>query len=145
MVEDKTLKFGMLFLFSLGGLFVYRLMFPNTLFAPDGMDPNWDFAASTRDTSRPSLVLFTAQWCGACQALEHGALSSSQVRDELYDHYNVYTVDLTHPTQAVAAHSRKLGVSAIPTMVRYSPDGHETARSHGQSAESLVEWLKAGE
>ncbi len=135
----------MILLVFIGGFFAYRMFHPATTFAADGIDPNWDFAAQTRDVTRPSLVLFTAQWCGACQALEHGALASSQVRDELYDHYNVYTVDLTNPTQAVAMHSHKLGVSAIPTMIRYNAEGHETSRSHGQSAEDLVAWLKAGE
>jgi thiol:disulfide interchange protein DsbD len=116
-----------------------------TTFAADGIDPSWDSAVETRDRTQPTLVIFTAGWCGACQALHGNVLSRGEIQDELYHHYNVYTVDLTNPSPQVHAHARKLGVSGIPTLIRYDSAGHETDRTHGGSAESVLSWLRAGE
>jgi len=142
---DTTMKTATAILVVLGGFLFYRFLHPATTFAADGVDPSWDAAVENRDASEPTVVIFTAQWCGACQALEGNVLSRSDIQTELYRHYNVHFVDLTSPSRAVQMHARKLGVSAIPTLIRYDTRGHETDRIHGESAEDLLAWLKAGE
>ena len=145
MENDATTRIGSVILLFLGAFLFYRFLHPSTTFAADGADPAWDAAVQSRDTTEPTLVIFTAGWCGACQALHANVLSRGEIQDELYHHYNVYTVDLTTPPPAVAAHARKLGVSAIPTLIRYNAQGRETDRIHGESAENVLAWLRAGE
>jgi len=142
---DNTMKAATTILLLLCGFVLYRFVNPSTTFAADGVDPSWDAAVQSRDPAEPTLVIFTAGWCGACQALNANVLSRSEIQDEIYHHYNVYTVDLTSPSPQVQAHARKLGVRAIPTLIRYDVQGHETDRTHGGSAENLLAWLRAGE
>jgi thiol:disulfide interchange protein len=142
---DKTMKAATAILLLLCGFVFYRFVHPSTTFAADGIDPAWDSAVQTRDQTEPTLVIFTAGWCGACQALHANVLSRSEIQDELYHHYNVVTVDLTSPPPQVQAHAHKLGVSAIPTLIRYDVQGHETDRTHGGAAENVLAWLRAGE
>ncbi len=108
------------------------------------MDPSWDAAVEYRDKTEPTLVIFTADWCGPCRALHANVLFRPDIQDEL-SHYNVYTVDMTQPSAEVRAHAHKLGVNAYPTMIRYGVDGKETDRRHGGSPEDMLAWLRAGE
>ena len=129
----------------IAGLLFYGLHRPTT-FAADGTDPDWDAAVRQSEYVKlPTVVLFTAGWCPSCQALHASVLSRGDVQEELHRHYVLYTVDLTHPSPAVQAHARKLGISAIPTLIRFDANQKETARTHGMSAEQTMEWLKAGE
>jgi len=142
---DPITKLGTILLVVLGCFLGYRFLHPSTTFAADGTDPGWDAAVYRRDCTEPTVVLFTAAWCPACRGLEANVLSRSDVQYELAHHYNVYTVDLTSPSPVVQAHAGKLGISAIPTMIRYDAAGHEQSRMHSGSAEMVMEWLKAGE
>jgi thiol:disulfide interchange protein len=140
---DTTLKAAVAILIVLGGV-AYRARHP--AFAADGIDLAWDAAAQrSRDLRRPTVVLFTADWCPYCQSLRSNVLSQSQVQDELHKHYGFFTVDLTTPSPQAIAHERKCGVSGIPLLIRYDANGNETDRTNGMSAESMTAWLKAGE
>jgi thiol:disulfide interchange protein len=122
----------------------YRLTNPSTAFAADGVDAQWDAAAKRCENSgRPTVVVFTADWCGWCRKLEGEVLPRSAVQDEL-QHYNFYIFDLSNPSQAKAMHAHSLGVSGMPTVIRYDKDGHETGRTHYMDADQLIDWLKAG-
>jgi thioredoxin-related protein len=44
-----------------------------------------------------------------------------------------------------AAHAKKFGVSAIPTLIRYDKNGNETDRANYLDPEHMIAWLKAGE
>jgi thiol:disulfide interchange protein DsbD len=124
----------------------YRMLYPSTTLAADGADPNWDAEVrQCKASGRPTVVLFTAGWCPACQALEGNILSRSDVQDEIDRHYNFYTVDLTNPSPRVQARSAKFGVRYIPLLIRYDADGKETDRTNYIEAEQLLAWLKAGE
>ena len=126
------------------GTIAYRALHPSTTFAADGADRYWDQAAQEARTSgKPTIVLFTADWCPACRAL-HAAFRRDDVLAEL-DHYNLYTVDLTHPTPQAQEHARKYGAEYIPLMIRFDTDQKETGRTNSLPPEKLVEWLKAGE
>jgi thiol:disulfide interchange protein len=90
-------------------------------------------------------VLFTANWCSACQSLHRNVLSRGDVQGELQGHYNVYTVDLSNPSPRVQAHAHKFGVEFIPLMIRYDANGIETDRTNSLGPAEMMAWLKAGE
>jgi len=115
-------------------------------FAADGTDPGWDAAVRQSEYAKlPTVVLFTAGWCPSCRALHVNVLSRRDVQEELRRHYTLYTVDLTNAPPQVQAHAQKLGVSAIPTLIRYDANQKETDRTHNMGAEQMIAWLKAGE
>jgi thiol:disulfide interchange protein len=136
-------------LYAIGALLavlVYRTMHPSTKFAADSPDPSWNEAATlSHESGQPAVVLFTADWCPACQNLHSNILSRDDVQHELNAHYIFYTVDLTDPSPEVAARSQKFGVRYIPLLIRYDKNGNETGRTNPASAEQLIEWLKDGE
>ena len=121
----------------------YRSLQPHSAFDVVENDADWNAAVhQSREQNRPAVVLYTAGWCGACQALHRGALADSGVWRELANHHTFVTVDLTNPTDAARAHQAAAGVRGIPTLIRYDADGHETGRTHGLSAPDLVGWLQ---
>lgn len=131
-------------LFVLVGMIVYRSLHPSTTFAADGTDVYWDYAVRESQASgKPTLVMFTAAWCPACQAT-HRILDTPAGQAEL-SHYYVYTVDLTNPTHAASEHARQFGAKWIPLLIRYDTNQKETARTNSLPPNELIEWLKAGE
>ncbi len=144
--SDAFTRIGTLALFVLLGFAAWRLMHPTTTFAADGLDPDWDRAvAESRSAHQPTVVLFTADWCPACQALHSDDLSRDDIRHELYAHFTFLRIDLTNPTATAQQHARKLGVSAIPTLIRYDATGKETDRTHYLPPDAMLAWLRAGE
>jgi thiol:disulfide interchange protein len=128
------------------GVLIYRSEHPSTKFAADGTDNGWDYAVrKSQSSGQPTVVLFSARWCPACQSLHGDVLSRGDVQHELAGHFNFYTVDLTNPSPPVQAHARKLGVSAIPQLIRYDKHGDETDRTNYLDPEQMIAWLKAGE
>jgi len=144
--SDWAVKLPGIVLIVLVLLAGYRLFHPPTTFAADGVSTDWDSAVQRgHDAGEPTLVLFTAEWCPACQWLHSQVLSRGDVRDELNRHYNVFTVNMTRPTHADEIHARNCRVGGYPQLIRYDVDGHETARTYAMDADSMIEWLKAGE
>jgi thiol:disulfide interchange protein DsbD len=128
---DPISRLATIALFILLGVICWRSFHPSTTFAADGLDPTWDRAVTeSRNANRPTVIIFTASWCPACQALHADTLSQSDIRRELYGKFTVLTVDLTNPTPAEQQHAAKLGVSAIPTRNRDDRSGKETDRTH---------------
>lgn len=143
-MSDFRFRAAVAVLAVLGGLTVCRLLHPN--FAAEGLDADWDAAARrSRELRQPAMLLFTADWCPACQSLHAETMSNDRVREELYSHYVFHAVDLTHASAAMRAQARRFDVKSIPTMIRYDAEGRETSRAHYMGAEAMVEWLKAGE
>jgi thiol:disulfide interchange protein len=136
-------KLAGILLVVLGGLVFYHIGNRPTTFAADGADPDWDSAVNSRDTSKPTVVFFTATWCPYCQELSSGVLARPEVQEYLDHHYNFHTVELTTPGGANRA--EKFGVNSFPTLIRYNTEGHETSRIHNSSQETLMAWFKAGE
>lgn len=116
---------------------------PSGAFA--GWMTDWDQAvARSKATSKPAVVLFTADWCPACRAFEADALSRPDVKKYLAENHTLLVIDLTNqggPNSEVAA---RCGVRAIPTLIRYDRNGRETGRSNGMPPDTLLAWLRAG-
>ena len=128
-----------------GVLLICWLHHPST-FVADGTDPGWDWAVQQSESKKlPTVVLFTADWCPGCQALHANVLSRSDIWDELHQHYIFHTVNINDARPQVRAHAQKLGISVIPTLIRYDANQKETDRTHNMTAEQMMEWLKAGE
>jgi thiol:disulfide interchange protein len=145
-MQDFGFKTATGLLALLCGTLLYRMEHPRTAFVPDGADARWDGAARMcRQANQPAVVLFTANWCPVCQALESDVLSRSEVRKELDRHYFYYVVDLSNPTKEDRQRAQKFKVTGIPTMIRYDDKGQESDRTHYLDAERLVAWLQAGE
>jgi thiol:disulfide interchange protein len=140
--SNGSMRVAMTLLGVLVAAVIWHELRPHSSFAAEGVDAAWDAAVQdSRQRNLPGVVLYTADWCPACQALRAGPLSDSAVWREL-QHRTFLTVDMTNPTDAVRAHAREAGVSAIPTLIRYDRNGHETGRTHGMSVPELITWLR---
>jgi thiol-disulfide isomerase/thioredoxin len=136
-------KLAGVILVILGSMVLYHVAHPSTTYAADGLDPAWDAAVNGRDTTKPTVLFFTATWCPYCQELWGDVLCKPEVMAYLDHHYNFRVVELTTP--AGAERANKFGVNRFPTLIRHDIAGHETGRINNSSQETLVAWLKAGE
>ncbi|MCC6580093.1 MAG: thioredoxin fold domain-containing protein [Phycisphaeraceae bacterium] len=126
---------------ALGGLWVKAYFARNTATTLEG----WAHAESQlapADAAKPTLVLFTADWCGPCQSFKHDVLTQSDVAQELKQSFNLIKVDLTDsqaPGQKIA---EQFNVEGIPTLVLLSPGQQEAARAVGSMSKSgFLDWL----
>ena len=91
---------------------------------------------------KPQLVLFTADWCPACEDFESKVLSRPEVTSRLQQHFVLTVVDLSErsgPNNQIAA---SFGVKVIPTMVIVEPDGSRSDYLTGSVPEArLYEWI----
>jgi thiol:disulfide interchange protein len=130
-------------LIAIVGFVGWRWLVPRSTLTADGRDPVWhDEIRQSIDEKRPAVVLFTANWCPACRQLHETALADPAVKEELRSGHTFIVVDLTRPTAADQMHYRAMGISAIPTIVRFDADGHETARAHGMPSDQMLAWLR---
>ncbi|MDB5296567.1 MAG: cytochrome biosis protein [Phycisphaerales bacterium] len=144
--SDGFTKLAGLALLALVAFAGWRHLHPKTAFAADGADPVWDNkVARSKSEGKPGLVLFTADWCGACRALHEQVLSQPEVVAAMAERYTVTVVDLTDPNSPNGGRAQQMGVSGIPTLIRYDVDGTESARTHFLPPAAMVKWLRVGE
>ena len=93
----------------------------------------------------PTLVLFTADYCGWCRRLHETVLTRPDVANEINSHYLMATVDLTNQGDVAVERAKRFGVSGIPVIIRFDADGKETSRTYYRPADSLLQWLREGE
>jgi thiol:disulfide interchange protein len=144
-VTNRVMQIVVIGLMLIAGVAAYKYLHPSTTFAADG-DARWNAAVErSRTWHTPALVLFTADWCPACQALHSEVLSRSEIQDEIANHYTMLTVDLTDHTRSATARAQKFGVSGIPTLIRFDAEGREVSRTHYTPPEKMLAWLREGE
>jgi thiol:disulfide interchange protein DsbD len=83
------------------------------------------FEAATNERNVIVLV-FTAEWCLNCKAMEQGVLNNSKVL-ALFEHDNIIPmkVDITGNNPAGKAKLREVGNLTIPLLVIFAPDGKQ--------------------
>lgn len=98
---------------------------------------------SAAERGRPMLVLFTADWCPACCALERDVLDRDEVMEQLNAGWVLVKIDLTEPGGPGGAVARQQEVMSIPTIMAFDADGYqlETYRG-GHSAADLLQWSR---
>ncbi len=104
---------------------------------------NWEKQVDQSETQkRPQLVLFTADWCPACEDFEGNVLSKKEVTAKLQEHFILTQIDLSDrrgPNNQIAM---TFGVKVIPTLVIVGPDGSRSDYLTGSvSQERLYDWI----
>ena len=119
-----------------GGIAAWKAHGPGGTWEHD-FDAGLDAAEST---GKPMLVLYTADWCPPCRTLKRTVLREPEVVDPLKQRYVLVKVDLSNrhgPNAELAAH---YDVTGIPTVILYSPAGHEIDRVTGGA--TLASWFR---
>jgi thiol:disulfide interchange protein len=76
-----------------------------------------------KQTSRPMMVDFTADWCGACKELEAEVFHHDDVRGRLATEYVLVKVDLDEPYEPNQKAFAEQGFSGLPAVAFVSASG----------------------
>ena len=96
------------------------------------------------------VMVFTAEWCLNCKAMEQGVLNSPKIL-ALFEHDKIVPmkVDITGNNPAGKAKLRDVGNLTIPLLVIFSPDGRQVFKndfySVAQIQKAVTEALPAGQ
>jgi thiol:disulfide interchange protein DsbD len=85
------------------------------------------------------VMVFTAEWCLNCKAIEQGVLNNPKVaallkRDEIV----AMKVDITGKNPAGKAKLREVGNLTIPLLVIFSPNGEQVFKSDFYTVEQIL-------
>jgi len=105
---------------------------------------NWEKGVDQSEAQRkPQLVLFTADWCPACEDFEEKVLSQKDVTAKLQDQFILTKIDLSDRRGPGAQVAAAFGVKVIPTLVIVGPDGSRSNPLTGSvPAERLYDWIE---
>ena len=104
-----------------------------------------------KDTGKPILIYFTAEWCGPCHVLEAEVFADPLIAGDLNDRF--IAVKLTdrmqeegRNTPEVAALEQRYSVRGFPTVVFVDANGSEQGRMEGyrgrEQFERIVEQIR---
>lgn len=82
---------------------------------------------TAKASSRPMMVDFTAEWCGACQELQAEVFHHDDVRTRLATDFVLVKVDLDAPYEPNQQAFAAQGFSGLPAVAFVSPDGETLA------------------
>jgi thiol:disulfide interchange protein DsbD len=93
-----------------------------------------------RERNQIVVMVFTAEWCLNCKALEQSVLfSDSIVRLFASEDIVPIKVDITGRNESGRAKLQEVGHLTIPLMIIYSPSGQELFRSDFYTSEQIVD------
>lgn len=94
-------------------------------------------ASKTRKPLKRKVLIFTASWCGACQALKYEFPRLKQVGwrigEKRTDHFQLVDADRRHDLMS------RYGISSLPTLVLIDDD-KELSRSGSLGARNIAEF-----
>ena len=102
------------------------------------------FAASEQ-SGKPILVDSWAEWCEACKKMDATTFANADVLKELAEHWTMYKMDLTEPTDANNALQDKYQLPGLPTITLLPKGGalvNQKPLNGYVSAEALLPDLK---
>ncbi len=100
-----------------------------------------DALQRSQTEGRPVLVFATADWCGPCQTLKRGALTSAKLEQTIKSSTIPVYADVTGDDEVSMDAARRLGVGSIPALIVVW-NGKEVARHEGNApAATLERWL----
>lgn len=91
-----------------------------------------------KETGKPVLIDFYADWCPACHELDEKTWPDSRVKTALSNYIPV-RLDLTRNDASVKAYQKKYSIVGMPTVILLSPKGVEIARFEGFHSPDAVE------
>jgi protein disulfide-isomerase len=109
----------------------------------DGIAWRTDFDAAlaeARQTGKPALLDFTADWCPPCKLMKHEVWPDAAVRRAVTDGTIPVLLDVDQPGSAQAA--RRYGVRAIPTLLLVDGDGNVLKRGNYMSKDALIRFIE---
>ena len=97
------------------------------------------FAAASGENKVIAMV-FTAEWCLNCKALEQGVFRDKRIA-ALFSNGDVVPmkVDITGQNPAGKAKLKEVGTLTIPLLVVFSPSGHQVFKSDFYTADQVIE------
>jgi thiol:disulfide interchange protein len=96
--------------------------------------------ARAKETSRPMMVDFTADWCGACQEMEAEIFHHQDVRSRLATDFVLVKVDLDNKYEPNQKAFAQQGFSGLPAVAFISPSGETLEQSTFEGKVSLDEF-----
>ncbi len=105
-----------------------------------------DAFASSVKSGKPVLVDSWAEWCEACKKMDATTFADPEVLKELADHWTMYKMDLTEPTDPNNALQEKYELPGLPTITLLPVGGalgqHKALNGY-VGAETMMQELKA--
>ncbi len=103
-----------------------------SILAPEPVTLSWrgdlvSALAEARESGKPAVVDFTAEWCNACKELEKITFSDPAVAGELERFVRV-RADMTEADDANDAIMAGHGVKGLPTVILFDAAGKEATR-----------------
>jgi thiol:disulfide interchange protein len=141
---NRLLRRILVALIAAGVFAGWKYLGPKNALAQAGWIYDWDAAvAQSKQTGKPALVLFTADWCPPCKTFKSQVLADKEVQGYLRENYTLVVVDVTDRTGANARRASEFNVRGIPALILYNESGQEVARGGGMPADALLAWLRS--
>lgn len=107
------------------------------------LDPEVAFARS-KQTGKPVLMLFTAEWCPPCRQLHDGPLEDTQVQQALSEKFIPLYMDVTEPSnQPANAVAQSYNVRSIPRFVVADEDRRQQVNTGASMGKyTLMGWIE---
>ena len=92
--------------------------------------------------SKPTLYIFSAQWCAPCQRMHKEALNDSKVRVML-QRMEYHLVDLDTTKDGRAIYRKHAHSGGVPELVLYDREGKLIARQAGyETVEAMIKFMR---